>query len=108
MASSDPRSLPELMNALVAAQPEAERNDPERYRQAIYRRLAADDDPLLQEIGEQLRDGVIRPYQLLTEPAYVEVVARGLEWLREVDVDASRDELADLVDKAVRDRGDHR
>lgn len=50
-------------------------------RQAHYQRMAASDDPVLREMGVQLSEGSRRPSDLLTVPAYREVVMRGLRRL---------------------------
>jgi hypothetical protein len=57
---------------------------------------------LLREIGEQLRDGVMRPHQLLDIPAYRVVVERRLESLRQesVDQEAVRSALANYLDSS--------
>lgn len=58
---------------------------PRTARQRTYHELATSDDPLLREIGEQLHDGTIRPYQMLAIPGYEAVVVRGLDRLKEAD-----------------------
>ena len=57
-------------------------DDPVVQRRQAYNRLAAQRDPLLREIGEQLRRGDVRPHELLREPAYRRVIERGLQHLR--------------------------
>jgi len=61
-------------------------------RQRTYQELATSEDPLLREIGEQLRDGTIRPYQMLTIPGYDTVAARGLDRLKEADAALDHEE----------------
>ena len=48
---------------------------------ARYERLAGSADPLLREIGEQLRLGQVTPAGLLAIPEYREVIRRGLALL---------------------------
>jgi len=50
-----------------------------------YQRLLAHDDPVVREIGEQLRDGEVRPRDLLRDPEYRQVIQRGLARLRAPD-----------------------
>jgi hypothetical protein len=104
MSPPDSRSIKDLLDALARTPFGAELREPERHRQRIYRELAEDDDPLLREIGEQLRDGVMRPHQLLDVPAYRAVVEQRLDELRQRpnDPEAIRQELAELVDSANR------
>lgn len=97
MADPDPRSNRELLAALAGTPSGAARSDPDRQRQQLYRELAEHDDPLLREIGIQLRDGLIRPHQLLTSPEYDAVVAELLERLRQVDPEAVRRTLAEQL-----------
>ncbi len=61
---------------------------------ARYERMARSGDPVLREIATQLRQGRIRPAQLLAVPAYREVVQRGLTRLGEAarrEAEARRD-----------------
>lgn len=52
-----------------------------------HERLARSQDPLIQEIGEQLIRGVISPSDLLAIPEYRQVVGRGLARVRETLAD---------------------
>jgi hypothetical protein len=61
--------------------------DDHRRRAAVYERMAASSDPLTREIGQQLRDGVLRPQDLLKDPEYRRFLDRGVERLRELDLD---------------------
>lgn len=61
--------------------------DDQRRRAAVYERMATSSDPLTREIGQQLRDGVLRPQDLLKEPEYRRFLDRGVERLRELDLD---------------------
>jgi hypothetical protein len=94
VSTDDVRSARELLAALAdMGAAGAKLADPELERQRIYRELAEHDDPLLQEIGQLLRDGVIRPHQLLEMPSYQEAVADRLEALGQLDLDSARREL---------------
>ena len=62
--------------------------DPTRRRQAIYDGLAGSADPIAREIGEQLRDGRLRPSDLLRSPEYRSFLDRGAAALRLLDLDA--------------------
>jgi hypothetical protein len=61
--------------------------DDHRRRAAVYERMAASSDPLTREIGQQLRDGVLRPQDLLKDPEYRRFLDRCVERLRELDLD---------------------
>jgi hypothetical protein len=100
MSPPGTRTIRQLLDAIADTPLGAEMRDPQKARERIYRELAQEDDPLLREIGEQLRDGVLRPHQLLDIPAYRTVVEQRLELLRQrpVDPDAVRAALADYLD----------
>ncbi|MGH3679673.1 MAG: hypothetical protein ACRDT2_05345 [Natronosporangium sp.] len=103
MPGSDPRSVRELLAALAGTPVGAELSDPDRQLQRFYRQLAEHNDPLLREIGIQLRDGLIRPRQMLEVPVYDAVVAELLERWRQVDPELVHRELAEQVDANERD-----
>jgi hypothetical protein len=86
-----------LLDALVSARG-AEPTSPERFRERIYRDLAEHDEPVVREIGEQLRNGTARPHQLLAIPAYAEVFGRGLANLRRIDPAALRETLVAYIE----------
>jgi hypothetical protein len=46
-----------------------------------YERLCGSGDPLLREIGAQLRTGQVRPGSLLAVPEYRRAIQRGVELL---------------------------
>ncbi|HEX6681444.1 MAG TPA: hypothetical protein VF062_01520 [Candidatus Limnocylindrales bacterium] len=64
-------------------------------RQELYELMAECPDPILSEMGRQLRDGLLTPRQLLDAPDYVEALQRGYETLGEVDLN----EIAAEVDE---------
>jgi hypothetical protein len=102
VSSAKDHTLRELLGAPAM---NAELADPKGYRQRIYHELANHSDPLLREIGEQLCDGLVRPHQLLAIPAYAEVLDRGLENLRQLDLSAIRTALLDYLESRKRDGG---
>jgi hypothetical protein len=48
-------------------------------RRHAYEALLRNPDPIMREIGEQLRDGRMRPSDVLSVPAYMEAFQRGAE-----------------------------
>jgi hypothetical protein len=96
----------EAIEKLSRAKADDQAPDPDRARRQLYDRLAASDESMLREIGEQLRDGVLSPGRLLTIPGYREVVEEGLgRWQaanEALDDEAIRDELVRMVDERVR------
>jgi hypothetical protein len=75
--------------------------DRDRYDQELWRALAECDDPLLREMGTQLRDGTATPLELLRSAAYAPVFQSGLDRLAELDPEA----LAAELDRATKQRG---
>lgn len=65
----------------------AEFTDPHRRRERVYAALAEHPDPLLREIGQQLRDGLIRPMDLARDGAYEAVLRHGVEVAATFDVE---------------------
>jgi hypothetical protein len=64
---------------------------PGAHHNAAYDSLARHPDPLLREIGAQLRDGRMRPRDVLSAGAYRTVMLRALERIRrESGVTAAR------------------
>jgi hypothetical protein len=58
--------------------------------------LAESEDPMLREMGEQLRDGLVTPFQLMSIPEYWEALSPGYEALGSIDLD----QVAGQVDAA--------
>jgi len=48
-------------------------------RQHAYEALVHNPDPIMREIGQQLRDGAIRPADILRIPEYTEAFRRGAD-----------------------------
>jgi hypothetical protein len=76
--------------------------DDHRRRAAVYERMADSSDPLTREIGQQLRDGVLRPQDLLKDPEYRRFLDRGVERLHDLDLD----ELTRQAEAAAADAGE--
>lgn len=47
-------------------------------RETVYRHLAESKDPILRELGQQLRDGAMTPRDILRVPDYMDAAFRGL------------------------------
>jgi hypothetical protein len=80
-------------------------HDQQRRRHLIATMMADSDDPIVREMGQQLRDGLVTPQQLLSVPEYLEKLESGYEKLAQIDLD----ELAEQVDEVrqrERDEGD--
>jgi hypothetical protein len=74
-------------------------HDDQLRRRLLVRMLAESDDPMLREMGEQLRDGLATPAQLLSIPEYWEALRPGYEALGSIDLD----EVAEQVDASADD-----
>jgi hypothetical protein len=71
-------SLDDIRAAMAKSPEFAELKDTSSRRQALYRLIAEHPDPLLREIGQQLRDGHLRPTEVLSTPQYREHLQAGL------------------------------
>jgi hypothetical protein len=69
-------------------------HDDQLRRRLVVKMLAESDDPMLREMGEQLRDGLVKPSQLMSIPEYWEALGRGYEALGRIDLD----QVAEQVD----------
>lgn len=101
-----------LMAALDRGPLGAVLRDDNRRRAAVYERMANSDDPLTREIGQQLRDGVLRPQDLLKDPTYRGFLDRGVERLATLDLDELTRQAEAAADDAAapdeRDPGEDR
>lgn len=91
---------------LIKQTPQADQilND-ERRRSKLYGQLAGSSDLILREIGQQLRDGLMRPRDIFTTEAYRERVIQGVEDQREAFVQSMQTAqryLEDTIDEAKR------
>jgi hypothetical protein len=80
-------------------------HDDQRRRHELYKMMADSADPMLREMGEQLRDGLLTPRQLLSVPEYWETLRRGYDSLEAVDLDAIADQIDEVYE---REHDDHR
>ncbi|MFI7672814.1 hypothetical protein [Actinophytocola sp. NPDC049390] len=81
---SEPRHGPERYLDLMANTDLGKRlATPAGRRSALYDMLAAHPDPVWREMGEQLKNGSMRPSDMFAVPAYRERVMAGLEEARE-------------------------
>ncbi len=60
---------------------------PAELRTLVYAALAEQSDPLLREIGQQLRDGLMVPAELDRAPEYRDVLRRGVTAIYAFDVE---------------------
>lgn len=61
-------------------------HDDQRRRHELYKLMADSTDPMVREMGEQLRDGLVTPLQLLSVPEYAEALMSGVQRLAEFDM----------------------
>jgi len=69
----------------------------------VHQALAEADDPMLREIGTQLRDAAATPRQIAASPCYRQVLERGLANLERLDVDRIERDLDAALDTAADD-----
>lgn len=79
--------------------------DDERRRHELYRMMADSTEPTVREMGQQLRDGLVTPTQLLTVPEYAEVLHQGYERLGELDLDTIEEAVTE-VHRSEQEGGD--
>jgi hypothetical protein len=77
-------------------------DDQLRHRQA-FEGLAQHPDPVLQEIGEQLRDGTMTPSDVLRVPAYAEAFRTAAQRAELLDPRQIAAELGELVERESRE-----
>ncbi|MEN3608612.1 hypothetical protein AAH979_03615 [Plantactinospora sp. ZYX-F-223] len=75
-------------------------HDEQRRRHELFRMMADSRDPMLREMGEQLRDGLARPRDLLSVPGYAEALRSGCQRLGENGPDL--DEVVAEIDEIGR------
>lgn len=80
-------------------------HDDQRRRHLLATMMAGSTNPIVKEIGEQLRDGVITPRQLLSVPEYWEELQHGYQGLAEVDLD-EMDQQVDQLNEQEREEAD--
>lgn len=99
---NEPRQGPEKYLDLMANTELGRRlATPAARRSALYDMLAAHPDPVWREMGEQLRNGSMRPSDMFAVPAYRERVMAGLEQAKERHA-----ELFGAVERAVAGESD--
>jgi hypothetical protein len=72
-------------------------------RHRLARMMAEHDDPVMREMGEQLRDGHATPRRLASVPEYWETLQRGVSRLAETDLAELDGRLEDTLE---RERGE--
>ncbi len=92
----DPVTIEALLAKVENSRYRALLHDDQLRRRLVFKMLAESDDPMLREMGEQLRDGLVTPSQLMSIPEYWEALSRGYEALGRIDLD----EVAEQVDAA--------
>lgn len=83
MSTDDTRdpaaTIRELVSELEGTALGERMHDPEFRRRHAYGALQHNPDPIMREIGQQLRDGSMRPADVLRVPAYAEAFLRSTE-----------------------------
>jgi hypothetical protein len=79
-------------------------HDDERRRHELFKMMADSGDPLLSEMGSQLRNGLHRPRDLMASTDYAEILARALDNLADFDLDRAVLETTDIAEATTRDR----
>lgn len=92
----DPVTIEALLAKVENSRYRALLHDDQLRRRLVFKMLAESDDPILREMGEQLRDGLVTPSQLMSIPEYWEALSPGYEALGAIDLD----QVADQVDAA--------
>ncbi|PRX46923.1 hypothetical protein B0I33_10620 [Prauserella shujinwangii] len=99
--AENPRDIDDVRSA-VAESPEFEElRDASSRRRALYRLMAENPDPLWREMGQQLRDGRMRPAEMLSTPEYREHLRAGM-----ADGLARFAQLVGVVDEHLRAHAD--
>lgn len=94
----DPVTIEGLLAKVENSRYRALLHDDQLRRRLVVKMLAESDDPLLREMGEQLRDGLVTPTQLMSIPEYWEKLRPGYEALGSIDLDRVADEV-DATDR---------
>jgi rubrerythrin len=90
---------PEGLVRRLQGTPLGERLDSrDKRRRALFDMLANHKDPMWREIGQQLKNGQMKPTDLLTTPAYRQHLLEGLEAAKE-----QIDELPDTIERGAED-----
>jgi hypothetical protein len=77
--------------------------DDQRRRHLLATMMAEHPDPILREIGQQWRDGVATPRQLLSVPEYWAALRPGYDALKEIDLgETDLGEIAEQADEQRR------
>ncbi|GAA3739524.1 hypothetical protein GCM10022225_23320 [Plantactinospora mayteni] len=76
-------TLDQLLDAVARTSYGELLHDEQRRRHELFRMMADSQDPMLREMGEQLRDGLARPRDLLSVPGYAETLLNGCQRLGE-------------------------
>jgi hypothetical protein len=66
--------------------------------------MADHNDPLVREMGKQLRDGEVTPQQLLSVPQYWEALQRGVNQLTETDLAEVESQVDDVLEREQEER----
>jgi hypothetical protein len=68
-------------------------HDDQQRRHLLATMMAKSDDPILREMGEQLRDGLVTSMQLLSVPEYWDTLSHGYDRLGGIDLDQISEQL---------------
>jgi hypothetical protein len=95
-----PAALDQLLEAVARTSFGELLHDEQRRRHELFKMMADSPDPMLREMGEQLRDGLARPGDLLSVPSYAETLMNGCRQLAESGLDL--DEVMAEIDEIGR------
>jgi hypothetical protein len=102
---SQPTPTAEMLMEKISRLPiAATLSDPAARRRLVFERLAASDDPVAREMGQQLRDGTMRVRDMWAVPAYRQVLERGIRKLESFDLHEFNDQLDTAVAQYESDR----
>ncbi len=82
-----PAEVDDPLGRLAATRLGAVLSEPAQRREMLYAALTEHPDPVLRELGQQLRDGRIRPGELGSVDAYRSVLQRGLDAMTSFDIE---------------------
>ena len=68
-------------------------------RRRLAELMAEHNDPLVREMGKQLRDGQATPQQLLSVPQYWEALQQGVANLAETNLDEVESQVDDVLER---------
>ena len=95
----DPTSVRDLLDKFGQTSEGWLLHDPLARRHRLAQMMAEHPDPLVREMGKQLRDGEATLQQLSSVPDYGEALRRGVSRLAETDVAQVDGQVQDVLDR---------